>query len=596
MKTKIFRLFFAGLMGCLLSLSTACSDDKGSLGSPTVNVAEFAPQSALPGTELTITGSNFGSEGRVFFNETEATTYVSRTATEIKVIVPDNAASGQIAVINGQEFGFSKGEFTFIPSASIEGYSVPRAPVGETITIQGKNFHDIASDQVTVTFGGGKVAQIVNYTSTEITVVIPEGAETGAITIQFGDIQTITGPEFTIGEIYVDVPDYQFLLSGWETGGGNFSTGSDYDSAIESTKRGAYLIYKFTVDYEGLYDVNCQMTTNQGYACYVNMDMGTDMDELAGRASNTTLSQQVEKLGWANMKDYSYGPFLLKANKTYYLRILFEAEGTSWVANVKNVILHYSDDQTQAGINVDGGAPAYNIYQSDFNSGTSLLPFTQSWAWEPNYIKVVDNYCEFYYNQAALDADNRRERRGCELTCGFSSNSEGWYGFRFRLPDEQKFPKNIGGIIAQLFNQGDQNSWAGHLSLNTKQQLVVSYRHALVDPTEKVVGTVEWGKWINVVLYFRVGRNGKGQIKVWMGDNLQESSPAVNSDGINFGFGEWIDDTHLNNVARSDYKAAQIGCKFGLYVSSGGDRTIHFDDVKFLEGNPDGAFDIVKPQ
>ncbi|MBQ7512730.1 MAG: IPT/TIG domain-containing protein [Prevotella sp.] len=594
MITRLVKLFFAGFVGCVIGATTACSDDEG-LGSPTITVSQFSPASALPGSVLTIDGQNFGDNGRVFFNETEATDYVSRSATQIKVRVPANAASGRIGVINGSEYGFSSASFTFIPSASIEEYSVKRAPVGETITIKGKNFHNVDPSKVTVTFGGGKVAQIVSYSSTEISVVIPEGAETGAITIQFGDIQTITGPEFTIGEIYVDVPDFQFLLSDYEAGGGNFQIGSGYEAYIESTKRGAYLIYKFSVDYEGLYDVNCQMTTNQGYACYVNMDMGVDADELAGRASNTTLSQQVEKLGWATMKDYSYGPFLLKKGQTYYLRILFEAEGTSWVANVTNVILHYSDDQSQAGINVDGGGPGYNIYQSDFNGGASLLPFSPSWAWEPNYIKVVDNYCEFYYNQAALDADNRRERRGCELTCGFSSNSEGWYGFRFRLPDEQKFPKNIGGIIAQLFNQGDQNSWAGHLSLNTKEQLVLSYRHALVDPTEKVVGTVEWGKWINVVLYFRVGRNGKGQIKVWMGDNLQEAQPTVNQDGINFGFGEWIDDTHLNNVARSDYKAAQIGCKFGLYVSSGGDRTIHFDDVKFLEGNPDGAFDIVKP-
>ncbi|MBQ7513564.1 MAG: IPT/TIG domain-containing protein, partial [Prevotella sp.] len=221
MKTKIFRLFFVGLMGCTLCLATACSDDKGGLGAPTVTVAQFSPERALPGTELVITGSNFGDEGRVFFNETEATDYISRTATEIRVRVPENAASGRIGVINGKEYGFSAAEFTFIPSAGIESYSVPRAPVGETITIMGKNFHDIASDQVTVTFGGGKVAQIVTYSATEITVIIPEGAETGAITIQFGDIQTITGPEFTIGEIYVDVPDYQFLLSGWETGGGN---------------------------------------------------------------------------------------------------------------------------------------------------------------------------------------------------------------------------------------------------------------------------------------------------------------------------------------------------------------------------------------
>ena len=96
-------------MGCALCLSTACSDDKNGLGAPTVTVSQFSPESALPGTELVVTGSNFGEEGRVFFNETEATDYISRSATEIHVRVPANAASGRIGVINGQ-YGFYRSD------------------------------------------------------------------------------------------------------------------------------------------------------------------------------------------------------------------------------------------------------------------------------------------------------------------------------------------------------------------------------------------------------------------------------------------------------------------------------------------------------
>ena len=83
MKINRFKLFFACVMGCALCLSTACSDDKNGLEAPTVTVSQFSPESALPGTELVVTGSNFGEEGRVFFNETEATDYISRSATEI---------------------------------------------------------------------------------------------------------------------------------------------------------------------------------------------------------------------------------------------------------------------------------------------------------------------------------------------------------------------------------------------------------------------------------------------------------------------------------------------------------------------------------
>ena len=107
---------------------------------------------------------------------------------------------------------------------------------------------------------------------------------------------------------------------------------------------------------------------------------------------------------------------------------------------------------------------------------------------------------------------------------------------------------------------------------------------------------MEWDKWTNVVVYFRVGRNNKGSIRVWLGEQISEQAPQVKADGINFGFGDWIDDTHLNGeVTTTNEKPDYIGCKFGLYVSSGGDRIIRFDDIRALEGNPDGAFGIVCP-
>ncbi|MGM9778800.1 MAG: IPT/TIG domain-containing protein [Prevotella sp.] len=586
---KIIRYSF--LMVCLLSMSwlTSCSDDDDNLGSGTIKITGFSPEKGLPGTEVTINGSGFSDEAKVYFNEAEATDYVSRSANAIVVRVPENAASGRIGVVIGEkDYGFSAGEFTFIPSAAIEKYSIGRAPAGETITIYGRNFFDIDVADITVRFGNA-VANVISATSTEITVVIPEGAETAPVTIQFGDIQTIEGPVFEIGQILVEVPDYYFNLAQFETGGGNFDAGE----TIGSTKRGAYLIYACKVDVDGLYELTAQTATNQGYACYLNLDMGTDMDELAERAADTNLSQLMLKQGWATWEDHTYGPFRLKAGQQYYMRVYFWAEGTSWAGNAANIALHYADNQDQSGIEVGGGL-GYNIYASDFNSGESLLPFSPSWAWEPSYIKVVDQCAEFYFNQAALDADNRRERRGCELTSGFKTNSEGWYGFKIFLP-EGKFSKDLtNSIIAQIFNNGDQNSWAGHLSIN-KTDLVVSHRYALIDPTEATVGALEWNKWIPVVMYFRAGRNGKGQIKVWLGDGMDESKPTYDSKGISFGYGEWIDDTHLNDVSRDDYKGASFGAKFGLYVSSGGDRTIRFDDVKLLEGNPEGAFGIVKP-
>lgn len=82
---------------------------------------------------------------------------------------------------------------------------------------------------------------------------------------------------------------------------------------------------------------------------------------------------------------------------------------------------------------------------------------------------------------------------------------------------------------------------------------------------------------------------------------MVEGSPAYDSGNCNFGFAHWIDDDTLDDTGNNSecvgyngtYDA--LGCKFGLYVTNKVDMTIRFDDLKALEGNPAGAFDIVKP-
>ena len=367
---------------------------------------------------------------------------------------------------------------------------------------------------------------------------------------------------------------------------------------IGSTHNGAYVIYKVKVAETGIYDAYALFGSKyDGSSLSIDMDVNEDI--LASRLTETPLTKAVANTGsWTPTKRYSFGPFLLKAGHEYYLRLTFlQKDNGRWAGNVSQLGLVWCDNQaTKNYVPVDVVTDeGYTLYALDGNNRETIYPFWRGWAWEPNYIEVRDQYIEYYYNQAALDADNRRMRRGCELTCPFKATSEGWYGFRIFLP-EGKFPKDVdGSIICQLFNNGDRNTWAGHLKLN-HNKVILSYRHALVDPQERTVSTVEWEQWTNIVVYFRVGRNNKGSIRVWMGKQIDESKPQVKADNINFGFGDWIDDTHLNGEATANNEIPDyIGCKFGLYVSSGGDRTIRFDDIKALEGNPEGAFQIVCP-
>ena len=593
---------------CILVMGlSACSDDDKSLGQTTISVTSFSPESGLPGTEVTISGSNFGDEAKVFFNEAEATDYVSRSSTSIVVRVPENASTGRIGVLSGKnDYGFSATEFRFIQGAVIERLSMTSAPVGSTLTITGHNFFDLDLSDITVWFGSAS-SKALAATSTEVTTTVPEGAEDGPIAIQFGSIQKVYGPEFTVGAIVNALQDYYFshndvvMTSGKSNpcsysdvnGGGVcfydkgvYADGYNSNSEVKSftiwdSNNGDAIMFMVNLDAED--DYYLYFGTKGKVTGNITISAGSDRNSFTQSITNEC---SANGYGWPTTQ-YEFGSYHLAAGVNY-IRIDF---GTGLALTD----LHITNKRLTGDDIIPGKEAIKGLFAHDFNDNT-LGCFKTSWSWDPSYAKAVNQYMEVYFNQAALDADNRRERRGAEVACDFTTNSEGWYGFKIFLPDGL-FPKNIdGSVIAQIFNSGNSNTWAGHVKIN-HDKLVMSYRGSAAASAEvnKEVGTLTWDKWTPIVVYFRAGRNRQGNIKVWMGDNITEDNPTFDSGGINFAFGEWIDDTHLNNVARDDYKAASLGPKFGLYVSTGGDRTIRFDDLKALEGNPTGAFGIVKP-
>ena len=585
------KKLFNFIMICVLLLSgtfigTACSDDdkNGSNKYPVPVISEFSPSEGLPTSVVTIKGANFGTErtervGRVYFGGVEATDYESWSDNEIKVRVPQKGLTGNITLWVWKNHTETTDEFICVPGAEITSINPSPTFPGSQITINGKNFQyfidkGVTAQDVIVEFcaeEGITKATADALTATSVTVTVPTDAKGGAITIDFDGYQKVSGPELPlVGDLNLPLINYL------ETSG----TITIEEGGIGSTKDGAHVIYQFDAPATGLFDVYLMTgTTKDGSS--LNVNIGDNLNTLKTAALNETLTHAMKNTGsWTtNWKD-QWGAFYLEEGKTYYLKITFLQVGTTWVGNVGEIGLTLSADQNQTPVNGVKPGADYVIYKHDFNSGTSYLPFTDAWAWEPNYIKIVDKYLEFYYNYKALLEDDRRMRRGAEVTCNFKTTTEGWYGFKFFLP-EGKFPMNESGIIiAQIFGQGCKNSWAGHLSID-QGTLKLSHRHALVDPV--------------------VGRNNKGRLKAWIGDDMTEGSPAYDSGNCNFGFAHWIDDDTLddtgNNPECAGYNGTYdaLGCKFGLYVSNKVDITIRFDDLKALEGNPSGAFNIVKP-
>lgn len=599
------------ILACMLLLlisfiGVSCSDsDTIEAKYPAPTISGFSPAEGLPTQVVTITGSEFGSErteriGRVYFGGVEATDYVSWSDNEIKVRVPEGGKTGPIGLWVWKNSTETSDEFTCVPGAEITSVNPCPTFPGSQIVINGKNFQyfidkGLTAKDVTVEFcseEGTKKVVADALTANSVTVTVPMDAKGGGISVSFGDFQKVNGPEIQlVGDLKLSLMDYL------EKSG----TITIEESGIGSTKNGAYVIYQFDAPATGLFDVSL-MTGTAKDGSSLNVNIGDNLNALKTGALNEKLTHEMKKTGsWAtNWKD-QWGAFYLEEGKTYYLKITFLQKGSSWVGNIADVGLSISANQNQTPVN-GAAKPSgdYVLYQNDFNSGNLYLPFKDAWAWEPNYIKVVDKYLEFYYNYKALLEDDRRMRRGAEVTCDYKTTTEGWYGFKFYLP-EGKFPMTESGIIiAQIFNQGCKNCWAGHLSID-KGELKLSHRNALVDPTVGSLGKLQTNKWYSVVVYFKAGRNKKGHLKAWIGDDMKESSPTYDSGACNFGMGHWVNDETLDNTGNNSECAGyngtydQLGCKFGLYVTNKTDITIRFDDLKALEGNPAGAFDIVKP-
>tara|TARA_R110002050_G_scaffold118625_3_gene236149 strand:+ start:57076 stop:59124 length:2049 start_codon:yes stop_codon:yes gene_type:complete len=161
----------------------------------------ITPLSGAVGTEVTITGSTFGtdtSKVQVFFNGVGAT-IESLTDTEIKVLVPEGAITGLVEIfINDGDLPNT--EFTVLPS--IISMS-PESGIKESeVTINGSSFGtNIATVEV---FFNGKEAEVLSVTDTEIKVKVPVKAFTGLVKVSVDDIELI-GPVFTyiVSEIKV---------------------------------------------------------------------------------------------------------------------------------------------------------------------------------------------------------------------------------------------------------------------------------------------------------------------------------------------------------------------------------------------------------
>ncbi len=141
-------------------------------------ITGFSPESGGTGTEVTVTGSNFVDVLTVTFNGMPAADFTVQDPTVLTATVPADATSGPVSITSSAGSAVSPGAFTVTTMPRISEFTPSWGSVGASVTISGTGL----ADTTTVRFGRTSASFSV-LSDTAIRAVVPQGAETGRITV-----------------------------------------------------------------------------------------------------------------------------------------------------------------------------------------------------------------------------------------------------------------------------------------------------------------------------------------------------------------------------------------------------------------------------
>ena len=199
---KLFRHFLFVLLPVLSMLAVSCNDDDvEEILAP--NITAVSPTEGLPGTAVTITGTNLANATSIMFGNTEATA-TNNTATSITTTVPATAAAGsqQIKVVTAggsDTFAFTVLEEGPEP-ATITNVDPATGGPGTVVVVTGTNFTGATGLRI----GETTIQDFeVNEAGNAITFTVPEDATAETFTGRFtvttaaGDVTSAEDVMFT---------------------------------------------------------------------------------------------------------------------------------------------------------------------------------------------------------------------------------------------------------------------------------------------------------------------------------------------------------------------------------------------------------------
>ncbi len=143
-------------------------------------ITGLTPASGLPGTLLSIAGTNLSTAGTVTFAGVTASVK-SWSTTSIVAAVPQSAASGNVVV---DVFGVrSNGlPFTVTPPPAITALTPAVGNAGQVVTISGSAFG--ATEGISAVTFNGLLARVNTWSDTGLSVVVPRDVSSGPVAVR----------------------------------------------------------------------------------------------------------------------------------------------------------------------------------------------------------------------------------------------------------------------------------------------------------------------------------------------------------------------------------------------------------------------------
>lgn len=189
----------------------------------TAKLERVDPDDVLVGETVAIKGQNFAlnPKGNEVKFGSKAGKVLQAKATELKVVVPTDAAPGDnevIAKVNGVKTNTIKVKVRGVPSVS--GTNLQGVPPGQVVTVFGKNFSkNLGENRV---FFDNTTAEIVSGDTSQLVVVVPaipfrEGHYPSQVRVQVGKVMSKTSAQVQVGpqmftepgtEVGRDIPEF----------------------------------------------------------------------------------------------------------------------------------------------------------------------------------------------------------------------------------------------------------------------------------------------------------------------------------------------------------------------------------------------------